>query len=46
MCRILQEDNLCVVRAIESTMKTKKSLKKIKTTEFEDLATFGKEIKC
>ena len=42
MCRILQEDNHCVVRAIALTMKTKKSLEKIKRTEFEELPSVKK----
>ena len=31
LCQILQADELCVVRAIESVMKTKKALDKLKT---------------
>ena len=42
LCKVLQEEEICVVRAIEAVMKTKKSLEKIKTTPFEDLPSVKK----
>ena len=42
LCKILQEDEICVVQAIESVMKTMKSLKKIKTVELEELPSIKK----
>ena len=42
LCKILQEDDLCVVRAIESVMKTKKALDKLKTTRLEELPSVSK----
>ena len=39
LCKVLQEDEVCVVRAIESILKTKKSLDKLKLTTFEELPT-------
>ena len=41
LCKILQED-VCVVRAIESVMKTSNSGDKLKATNFEDLPTVKK----
>ena len=37
LCKVLKEDELCVVRAIEAVFKTKQSLDKLKTVEFEQL---------
>ena len=42
LCKILQEDEICMVQAIESVMKTKKSLEKIKTVELEELPSIKK----
>ncbi len=42
LCKVLQEDELCVVRAIESVLKTKKSMDKMKATAFEELPTVKK----
>ena len=42
LCKILQEDELCVVRAIESLLKTKKSMEKLKAAAFEELPTVMK----
>jgi len=42
LCRVLQEDELCVVRAIEQIMKTKKNVDKLKQTEFEQLPVVKK----
>ena len=42
LCKVLQEDELCVVRAIESVLKTKKSMDKMKATRFEELPTVKK----
>lgn len=42
LCETLQRDELCVVRAIESIMKTKKSLDTLKATTFEDLPAVKK----
>ena len=44
LCKVLQEEEICVVRAIEAVMKTKKSLEKIKTTPFEDLPSVKKAL--
>ena len=42
LCKILQEDDVCVVRAIEAVVKTSKSGDKLKATHFEDLPTVKK----
>lgn len=42
LCKILQEEQVCVIRTIEALMKTKKSLDKIKDTSFEELSTVKK----
>ena len=42
LCKVLQEDELCIVRAIEQIMKTKKNIDKLKKTEFEHLPTVRK----
>ena len=42
LCKVLQEDELCVVRAIESVLKTKKSMDKMKEAVFEELPTMKK----
>ena len=42
LCKILQEEDVCVVRAIESVMKTSNSGDKLKATNFEDLPTVKK----
>ena len=42
LCKVLQEDELCVVRAIESVFKVKQSMDKLKTTSFEELPTVKK----
>ena len=42
LCKILQEEDACVVRAIESVMKTSNSGDKLKVTNFEDLPTVKK----
>ena len=44
LCKVLQEEEICVVKAIEAVMKTKKSLEKIKTTPFEDLPSVKKAL--
>ena len=44
LCKILQSDELCVVRAIESIMKTKKAFDKLKSTELEELPMIKKVI--
>ena len=41
LCKILQEDEVCVVRAIEA-VRTSKSREKLKATTFEDLPTVKK----
>ena len=35
--RVLQEDELCVVRAIEAVLKTKKALDKLKIVALEEM---------
>ena len=42
LCKVLQEDKLCIVRTVESFMKTKKALDEIKSKGFEDLVTVKK----
>lgn len=42
MCKVLQEDELCIVRVIESVLKTKRSMDKLKEMPFEDLPTVKK----
>ena len=44
LCKVLQEDELCIVRTVESFMKTKnfKALDEIKSKGFEDLVTVKK----
>ena len=44
LCKVLQEEEICVVQVIEAVMKTKKSLEKIKTTPFEDLPSVKKAL--
>ena len=44
LCKVLQEDEVCVVRAIESLLKTKKNIDKLKETTFDDLPTVNKVI--
>jgi hypothetical protein len=39
LCKVLQEDEICTVRAVESICKTKKSLDTLKTTAFEEFPT-------
>ena len=41
-CKVLQEDELCVVRAIECVLKVKLSMDKIKAASFEQLLTVKK----
>ena len=36
LCKVLQQDDLCVVQAIESIFKTKKYLDKVSTTALEE----------
>ena len=42
MCKVLQEDELCVVRAIESVLRTKRSMDKVRESPFEELPTVKK----
>ena len=42
LCKILQEDDACIVRAIEAILKTNKSIKILKDTSFDDLPTVKK----
>ena len=42
MYKVLQEDELCVVRAIESVVRTKRSMDKVRETPFEELPTVKK----
>ena len=39
LCKVLQEDELCVVQAIESVFKVKQSMDKLKATSFKELPT-------
>ena len=42
LCRTLQYDEICVVSAIESTLKSARQSESLKSTSFEDLATVRK----
>ena len=42
LCKVLQDDEDCVYQAIESTMKTKKALNKLKAAPFKELPTIKK----
>jgi len=42
LCKVLQDTEICVYLAIESVMKTKKALDKLKTTPFKELPTVKK----
>ena len=42
LCKVLQDDEVCVVQAIESIMKTKKGLENIKSVAFNELPTVKK----
>ena len=42
VCKILQEDELCVVRTVEAFLKTKKSLDEMKAKSVENLPTVKK----
>lgn len=42
LSKVLQQDQLCVVRAIDVLMKTRKNLDKLKATPFEQLPTVQK----
>ena len=42
LCKVLQEDEACVVRAIESILRTKKSIYNLKSIPFHNLPTVKK----
>ena len=42
LCKILQEDDVCVVRAIEAVLKASQSADQLKDTPFRDLPTVKK----
>lgn len=44
LCKVLQQDDLCIVKAIECIFKVKVSLDKLKSTAFAELATVKKVI--
>lgn len=44
LCKVLQRDEVCIVRAVEVLMKVKKDLDRKKTVVFEDLPTVKKVI--
>ena len=44
LCKVLQQDDLCIVKAIECIFKVKISLDKLKSTAFAELATVKKTI--
>ena len=44
LCKVLQEDELCVVQAIECVFKVKRSMDKIKAASFEELPTVKKAL--
>lgn len=37
LCKVLQEDDVCVVEAIEAILKTSKAIEKLVSTPFDDL---------
>ena len=39
LCKALQEDELCIVSAVEAIVKATKSIEKVRTAAFEDLPT-------
>ena len=39
LCKALQEDELCVVSAVEAILKATKAIENIRTAAFEDLPT-------
>ena len=39
LCKVLQEDEVCVVEAIEAILKTSKAIEKLASTSFDDLPT-------
>ena len=45
LCKVLQQDEICVVGAIESLLKTKKNFDSLKATTFENLPVVKKVIK-
>ena len=42
LCKVLQEGELCTVRAIEAAFKTKRSLDKLATVQFDELPSVKK----
>ena len=42
LCKVLQDDEICVVDAIEAVLKTSKAVEKLKTTDFDELPTVKK----
>ena len=42
LCKVLQDDELCIVQAIESVLKVKRSMDKTKAASFEELPTVKK----
>lgn len=45
LCKVLQQDEICMVGAIESLLKTKRNLDKLKTTAFENMPAV-KKVRC
>ena len=43
LCKVLQEDELCIVRAIKSVFKVKQAMNKVKVVSFEELLTVKKK---
>ena len=43
-CKVLQEDDLYTVQAIEAVFKTKKALDKVTTVQFEDLPSVKRSL--
>ena len=39
LCKVLQQDDVCVVEAIEATLKTCKAIEKLASTSFDDFPT-------
>ena len=42
LCKVLQDDEICVVDAIEAVLKTSKNVEKLKTLNFDELPTVKK----
>ena len=39
LCKVLQQDDVCVVEAVEAILKTSKAIEKLASTSFDDIPT-------